>query len=148
MEPKKKSNTFCYVLILVTLLLVVYISFQGAAAWLAVSDRGVAGFDSFTEFTFELEHRIFSAPLNIYLTDYTFNWLTILGLMWFIIAVYFLTTRRKLIIGKEHGTAIWGSEKDISDLFACNLEKSEIRKVKREMFFKLLRSLLPMKVKG
>ena len=148
MEPKKKSNTFSYIIIGITLLLSVYISFQGSAAYSAVYARGVAGFDSFTETLLELERRVVSAPFDLYITDYTLNWLVMLVLIWFVASVYFLTTRRKLIIGKEHGTATWGMEKDISDLFACNLEKAEIKKINRKMFFKLLRSFIPLKAKG
>ena len=141
MEPKKKSNTFNYIVIVTTFLLAFYISFHGSAAYSAVYEGGSAGVDVFNYTLIELERRISDTPFGLYFTDYTVNWLAVLIFIWLIATIYFMTTKRKLIIGKEHGTAIWGTQEDISDLFACNLEKAEIKKVERKMMLKLPSSL-------
>jgi type IV secretion system protein VirD4 len=132
LEPKKKSKSFDIIVSAVTFVLAVYIALQGAAAYAFVSDAGLVGFEVFGEVLSELERRVAGSPFSFEWTDVTSTYLVVILLAWFIAVVYFITTRRKLIIGKEHGTAEWGDKKDISDLFAVNILKGEITRVKKK----------------
>ena len=138
MEPQKKSKVFRNIVIVFCLIFAVFLSFHGAASYVVVAESEAVGFDAIAEILFEIENRIANSTFDLYITDYTFNWLGVLVLIWFIATVYFVTTRKKLIIGKEYGTAEWGSLKDIKDLFADNLRKKDLKKLRTKTFFNLL----------
>ena len=55
--------------------------------------------------------------------------------VWALIAAYVLTDNRTYLAGnKYYGTARWGEQKDIKDLFAENIKKAEIRKARKMIF--------------
>jgi type IV secretion system protein VirD4 len=132
MEPKKKSKSFDIIVSAVTFMLAVYVAIQGAASYVFAVDAGKYGFDVIGEALSEFERRVSGSPLSFEWTDLTFAWLIVILFAWFIAVLYVLSTRRNLILGKEHGTAKWGEQKDISDLFAANILKKEITRIKKK----------------
>ena len=129
MEPKKKSKSFDVIISAMTFVLTVFVAFHGAHAFSSVRSSGIVGLNSFGEVLNRFESHISSRPFELSFNEYTVSCLGIFVFIWFVSVVYVLTTRKKLIIGKEHGTAEWGTLKDISELFASNILKAEKAKV-------------------
>ncbi|BAL01888.1 hypothetical protein OBV_p-00330 (plasmid) [Oscillibacter valericigenes Sjm18-20] len=51
--------------------------------------------------------------------------------IWFISVAYWFTSKKNYITGKEYGTAKWGTQKDISDLFAITIMNKEIKQARQ-----------------
>lgn len=101
------------------------------AALEAAQGTVTQGMDSFN---------VLSECLNVRLADpsLSFEWnenvkkaLMWGGFLWFIVIAYWFTSKKKYITGKEYGTAEWGKQKDISDLFASSLMNKELKQATR-----------------
>lgn len=138
MKPRKKSN-FEYFVAAGLLLIVVFFSLHiGMAITEAQeieAEQGFAseGFDSLNLIMDCLNTRLADSSLS-----FAFGWnenvqnsLLWGCFIWFILAAYWFTSKRKYIAGKEYGTAEWGSLKDIQDLFAVTIMNKEIAQAKR-----------------
>lgn len=133
MKPKKKSN-IDYIIAGMALLVAIFISLN---VGMALTDKGAIetaqGEASFNFNTFFdcFNDRIANNPF-----DYSWNENVKKSLLWgcfvwFIAIAYWFTSKKKYIVGKEYGTAEWGKQKDISDLFAVNLMNKELKQAKQ-----------------
>lgn len=136
MKPRKKSNVE-YVFVVASLLLAVFLSLK---VGMALTDKALVeaaqggGSDALSSY------ELFMDCLTVRLADgsLAFEWdenikkALLAGVfIWFIAAAYWFSEKRKYISGKEFGTAEWGKNKDIRDLFAATLLKKELAKAKR-----------------
>jgi len=135
-KPRKQSNAE-YIIAALTLLAALFLS---AKAGMALSDKAVIesaqeavteGIDSFNLFFDCFNAQVTVTPLSFVWNDNVKNSLLLGGLLWFIAAAYWFTSKKKYIMNKEYGTAEWSKEKNISDLFAVNLMNKEIKLVKQ-----------------
>lgn len=136
MKPKKQSNAE-YIIAVVSLLLVVFLSLK---AGMALTDKaaiesaqGTAfeGIDSFNVFMDCFNAQLADVSLSFVWNDNVKMALAWGCFVWFLVVAYWFTSRKKYITGKEYGTAEWGKQKDISDLFAINLMNKEIKQAKQ-----------------
>lgn len=136
MKPKKQSNAE-YVLAAVALLIVIFFSLK---AGMALTDKvaietaqgaSVEGVDGFNLFVECFNERLADPSLSFEWNESVRKALMWGGFLWFIAVAQWFTSKRKYIKGKEFGTAEWGKEKDISDLFAVNLMNKEIKQAKQ-----------------
>lgn len=70
-------------------------------------------------------------PDEIYINDYTKNFVMWAGFGWFIIVLMIMNSKKNYIHGKEFGTSRWGTQNDIRDLFASTILAKEIKKAKQ-----------------
>jgi type IV secretory pathway TraG/TraD family ATPase VirD4 len=118
------------ILVVAVGLVVLYLGLQFAAA-LSASEKTatksivLVALDNFSD---RIENHAFSFAV----VPETGKVLGVCLLVYAIGMAYYFTTRKNLIVGKEHGTAKWGGIADIRDLFATNIEKKEIFQAKLE----------------
>ncbi len=131
----EKIKKWEYIIAAVSLLIIMYLAIQFG---MAITDKVniekrnqtvITGLDSYVLITSQFESRITSLTLTFKFNSHVRTCLFWSICIWSIAALYYFTARRNYIAGKEYGTARWGKEKDISDLFACNLMKADIKKV-------------------
>lgn len=136
MKPRKESGAG-YILAAIALLMVILISINAGMAWTDVkvmeATQGiqVQGIDGFSQFINCFERRLAEDSLSFVLNDNVKTALIWGVFLWFIVVAYLFNSQKKYIAGKEYGTAKWGTQKDISDLFAVNIAKKEIRQAKQ-----------------
>ena len=143
MKPKKKSSLE-YFIAAGLLLIVVYFALHlgmamtEAAAIEAEQQTAQETVQSGGAATFELVMQRFEIRLADSSLSFAFEWnenvrtcLMWGCFLWFIFCAYWFTSKKKYITGKEYGTAEWGTQKDISDLFAENIMKKELRQAKQ-----------------
>jgi len=129
-KPKKQDSTIV-IIAAVALVFTVFLAVHGAGAYVDV--QADAGFE-FGAFLNALEVRT-NEPFDIEMNDYSMTFLFWGGFVWFVTVAYITTNKKNTIAGKEHGTAKWGTQSDIRDLFAENVLKEEIKKVTKAKFF-------------
>lgn len=130
MKPKKKSNAEI-IIAGIALLVVVFLSVQ---VGMALTDKaaleaeqgtvtdGMDGLMSFMDcFSVRVQSPAFEWNDNV---KQSLMWG---GFAWFIVTAYWFTSKKKYIAGKEYGTAEWGTQKDIRDLFASTLMIKELK---------------------
>lgn len=134
MKPKKKS-LFPLIMYGLCLLFVAYISTHCASAYnyteKQISKGKIEESNRLSTFTAELSNRLTHKPFNFKKNKYTGKSLMYGALLWLIVVLYFESSKKNFIHGKEFGTAKWGSKSDISDLFAENIAKLEIERAKK-----------------
>lgn len=147
MKPKKKDNTLEILFAIVMLVAVVFISWHAGMANTAVkAEQKETAEAAQTQpadaaakqkpNNIEMFMRHFENSLNNNTTDFKWDENVKKALMWgcfvwFIVVAYIATNKKKYIRGKEFGTAVWGSKKDISDLTASNIMLKEIKRAKK-----------------
>ncbi len=135
MRPKKQSSIE-YILAVIALFVVIYISVQ---AGMALNDKSaieatqgaVQGIDGFNLFSDCLSARLSKPSFDIVWNENVKKALSCGAFLWFLAIAYWTTSKKKYISGKEYGTAEWGQRKDISDLFAINIMNKEIKQAKQ-----------------
>ncbi|MBD5403027.1 type IV secretory system conjugative DNA transfer family protein [bacterium] len=136
MKPRKQSSAE-YVILALSLLAVVFLSLK---AGMALTDKaaieaaqGMAsdGLNSFNVYMDCFNARLADPSLSFEWNENVKKTLSFGGFVWFLVTAYWFTSKKKYITGKEYGTAEWGKQKDISDLFAINLMNKEIRQAKQ-----------------
>lgn len=136
MKPRKQSNAE-YIIAAVAFLVVIFISIK---AGMALSDKAAMeaakgtvteGIDSFNMFMDCFNKQLADPSLSFEWTENVKTAITWGAFLWFIVVAYWFTSKKKYITGKEYGTAEWGTQKDISDLFAVNIMNKEIKQAKK-----------------
>lgn len=136
MKPKKKSN-IDYLFAGIVLLVAIFISLNVGMALTdtgaleeaqGVVTEGSVGFNTFFDC---FNDRIENNPFDYSWNENVKNSLMWGCFIWFIVIAYWFTSKKKYILGKEYGTAEWGKQKDISDLFAVNLMNKELKQAKQ-----------------
>lgn len=135
MKPKKKNRTD-YFIAAIILLAVIFVAWNAGMALtdqaaLRVTGETVQGAERMTVFFECLNSRLTERPFELEWNEAARKSLLWGIFIWFLAAASYFTSSKKYIAGKEHGTAEWGSEKDISDLFAVNLMNKELKQVKK-----------------
>lgn len=119
----------------VCLLLVLFFSLHGAIVYESIIKMVATGEieknQQFMTFLNLLSDRIAMKPFAIRFNQYTQNWVVYSGFGWLIVVLAIESGKKNYIHGKEFGTAKWGTQSDISDLFASTLETQEIKRAKQ-----------------
>lgn len=127
MKPYKRNTKFIRTLAVISLLATIYIALYGSLANMMAKNSGAIGMDEIVETMNNFVPAIIETPNPVNaINDGTGTWLMFVLGGWLIAVMYVLNTRKKYIRGKEHGTAEWGEEHHISDLFAENLLELEV----------------------
>lgn len=134
MQPKKK-NTILPIIYIVSFFIILLFALHGAIVYEDVTtmfelgeirkNQQIATF--ITMFADRTNDALFSISFN----QYTPKWLMYGGVLWLVIVLGIESSKRNFIHGKEFGTARWGTQSDIQDLFAENIKEEEIKKAKR-----------------
>ena len=135
MKPKKKSSTMSFVIFGIILFFVVMFCLHGAIAYEAsdmlfqngVIEKRQIYADCFNR----LLTRLNETPSDIYINQFTAKWVSIGCFAWFIIVLMLTSNKKNYIHGKEFGTARWGTQSDIRDLFSHTIVANEIKKAKQ-----------------
>lgn len=134
MQPKKKSMVDP-IIYGVCLVLVLYLALHGAIVYETVINMVTAGEieknQQLMTFLNLFSDRLSLHPLSIGYNQYTQNWLIYGGLGWLIVVLAIEGGKKNYIHGKEFGTARWGTQADIRDLFASTLEAQDIKRAKQ-----------------
>ena len=136
MEPKKQSKGK-YMIASIGLVIILMFSFSIGMAMTKKSEveinKGIKteGIDSINLFLECLNTQIEKEPLNIEWNQYVKKSIMWGGFLWFLICASYFNSKKNYIAGKEYGTAEWGTQKDIKDLFASTLMEKEIKQAKR-----------------
>lgn len=143
MKPvKKSSKSFRLIVVVACLLVIAFIALHGAAAYKYVQFRGdIQGLNVFAAVLVELEARASSDPLGFEWNEHSAMWLGVSVFAFLLAYAHITLSKKKMISGKEHGTAVWGSKADIEDVFAENVLKGELAKAKREAPKEFLKDL-------
>lgn len=151
MKPKKKDY-FEYVVAGIAFVVAMFMAFQ---AGIALDDMAALETAQGSSFSGSDIFRVFFECFSTRLNDPSFKlvwnenmkkallWGVVL---WFLPVGYYFTGKRNYIAGKEYGTAVWGTVKDISDLFANTLMKKELERA-RQAANPILRFFLRGKVR-
>lgn len=119
----------------ICLAIVVYLALQLAACWNTVQITVADKTSAFLKFTDTIGERLSQNTFDIEWNKYSQQYLLFGFVAWVLGIMYYFSTRKNYIAGKEFGTARWGRESDIRDMFAENIEKEEIKKAKRIRHF-------------
>lgn len=79
----------------------------------------------------ELFNRMALTPFEFIINSYTGTFLIYTVIGWFIVVAAVQNSKKNYIHGKEFGTAKWGTYSDIKDLFAENIMKKEVQRIKQ-----------------
>lgn len=137
MKPKSKSS-FDLVLAIILLLLIMFLAFHIASSWeyaninASEDDKNL---DIFMEFYNDVGIRLNTVPFEFEWNEYSKPVLLYSFLFWMFGALWYFTTRKNYIAGKEHGTARWGNLSDVKHMFAESLEKQDIIDAKKLRWF-------------
>ena len=135
MKPKKKSSTMSVVVFGLCLLFVIFICLHGAIAYEASDALFQSGEiekrQVFSDCLSRLTTRLNECPTDIQFNQFTKKWVSIGCFAWFIIMLMLTSNNKNYIHGKEYGTARWGSQSDIRDLFSKTIMDGEIKKEKK-----------------
>lgn len=145
MEPKKKSS-LGIIIGAISLAFAVYFGAEAGMAWSeAAGDGGtVNDLSVFLKYlTDRLNGDLFA---NFFWNDFVLKGIGIALFVWFLILLMLNSNRRNFIRGKEYGTAKWGSNKDIKDLFAKNIEAEQLKDAKK-VKYAITRFLLKRQLK-
>lgn len=132
MKPKKQSNAE-YIIAAVALLIVIFVSLKAGmaltdkAAMEAAKGTVTTGIDSFNMFMDCFNTRLADPSLSFEWNENVKTALKWGCFSWFIVVACWFNSKKKYITGKEYGTAEWGTQKDISDLFAVNIMNKLIK---------------------
>lgn len=131
MKPKKKSY-FDYIIYALALFLILFLSLHAAMAQDKTSSmiqKGEISQSDEVKTIFALVNEsVTKSPFDIKITRYTKRYIAYSMFFWFIMVLAFENSKKNYIHGKEFGTARWGTEGDIRDLFAKNIMEKEIKK--------------------
>lgn len=134
MKPKQKSLAEP-IIYAVVLAVVVFVCLHGAIAYettITLVEQGqIEQSQQVLNCVNELMNRLTYESDDIYFNDYTKQWLTWGCFGWFIVVLMITNNRKNYIHGKEFGTAKWGTQADIKDLFASTIVAQEIKKAKQ-----------------
>lgn len=134
MKPKKKS-IYPVIIYGLCLLFVMYISIHAASAYdyteKMLNKGKIEESGKISAFMGELSNRLSVKPLKLKKTKYTEKSIMYGAFLWLIVVLYIENSKKNYIHGKEFGTARWGGVSDISDLFAENILKIEIKRAKQ-----------------
>ena len=136
MKPKKQSNLE-YVIAGIVFVVVMFFSFKfgvamsNKALYEMTSGYPVEGINGFNMVMKYFEKELANPNIDFAWNEQIKTALMWGGFLWFIGVAWYFTSKRKYISGKEFGTAEWGTQKDISDLFAVNLMNKEIAQAKK-----------------
>lgn len=133
LKPEKKSNIDA-ILAFACLIFIVYFALQFAACWNTAQLTAIDKTDKvkiFSMFINEINVYLAKQPLAFEWNCYSKPFLFWACFIWLMAVAYYFTTRKSFIAGKEYGTARWGRESDIRDMFAENIEKEEVKDIKR-----------------
>lgn len=79
---------------------------------------------------FEKELTIVSLNKLIW-NEYIKKSMLLFGFVWFMIVATIYSDQKNLITNKEYGTARWGKDSDVRNLFASNIMMKELEQVKK-----------------
>lgn len=137
MQKQKKNND----LIVIGIIALVLALFLGLNLGFAMYDmelleqeqkeafEGTEKFSKIAEF-FEEELKEISIK-NFRWNDTVKKPVLVAFFVWFLAIAYYYSERKNFITGKEYGTARWGTQNDIRELFAENVMQKDIQKAKR-----------------
>lgn len=126
MEPKKKSSLG----IIIGAISIVFAVYFGAEAGMAWSEavREIGTVNDLSVFLKNLTDRLNGDLFaNFFWDNFVLKGIGIALFTWFLIFLMLNSNRRNFIRGKEYGTAKWGTNADIKDLFAKNIEAKQLR---------------------
>lgn len=128
MKPRKKSNSWIYISIIV-FVTVLFLSIHISMAYgksVTIDENGKSKLD-FNTLMNELNYTTSEKPFDFYFNEYS---KTIVGyscLLCALVIIYIRSTKRKYIAGKEYGSADWGSIKQLEKLSWKNTKKTLIK---------------------
>lgn len=135
MQKQKKNND----LIIIGIIALVLALFLGLNLGFAMYDmelleqevtlEGTEKFSKIAEF-FEEELKEISIK-NFRWNDTVKKPVLVAFFVWLLAIAYYYSERKNFITGKEYGTARWGTQNDIRELFAENVMQKDIQKAKR-----------------
>lgn len=133
MEPKKKraSDYLIPALVFIAALYaaaIVAVSYDYVKQFPEISSNGTEKFN-LTLFMSDLTDRLESGKISYSESTVKFLMITIFGAA--LIAGYYMTSQKKLITGKEYGTAEWGIPSQVAYLSAKGCFKAAEQKIKR-----------------
>lgn len=134
MKPKKKNSTDI-IIYGICLILVLYIALHGAIVYEDLERMMESGeilkSQQLLTFVNLLSERLSVAPMAIKFNQHTKDWLMYGGFGWMLVVLAIVSNKKNYIQGKTYGTARWGTQADIQDLFASTLEADEIKRAKQ-----------------
>ena len=137
MVKPKKQGSMEYVIAIISLVAVIFLSLKVGMAMVQKTiieeAQGIPlqGIEHFTLFFNCLEVELANPSLQVEWHEMVKKSLMWGCFIWFIAIAYWSTSQKKYIAGKEYGTAEWGTQKDISDLFAINIMNKELKQAKQ-----------------
>lgn len=141
---KKKSNNDLFVIGVITLVLVLFLSFN---LGLAIYDVEQQAQEQSVEYAPTEKIELITDSLEIHLStldiksvgdinsikdnDTVKKTVFVLCFVWFLAVAYYSSEQKNFITNKEYGTARWGNQNDIRSLFASTIKAKEIRDAKK-----------------
>lgn len=143
MEKKKKNNDAIIIwgIILVIVLFVAYnlglalTDNHDAMVASGMSEEEIASAkvtDYASDVISYFEEELATISLNrLIWNDHIKKCILLFGFVWFLVVATVYSDQKNLITNKEYGTARWGKESDVRNLFASNIMKKEIEQVSK-----------------
>lgn len=129
MTPRKK-NEHAPIIYAVILVIALYVSAQLAAAVHYVEGHETEG-NFYSAVLNKFNDTLTNEPFRFVVCDRTWKYVLYGGLGTVVTLLAISSSRKNYIHGKEFGTARWGTQADIRDLFADTLKSEEIRAARR-----------------
>lgn len=157
MEPKKK-DFLDYIIPLIGVVIIFFLSLHMAISYEVVKNEPIikeieteTGIEKREQFDYvaffnDFSNRVTNHIDEIELVDSTPKFVSGSALLCLMVWGYFATSKKKLINGKEYGTAEWATEKDIKDLTAAYISAQEIKKVKHSLKYLFARDKKKKKI--
>ena len=141
---KKKNNNDLFIVGVITLVLVLFLSFNLGLAIYDVEqselkqDKEYELTEKIELITGGFEHHLQMLDIkslhdakNIRDNDTVKKTVFTLCFVWFLAVAYYTSEKKNFITNKEYGTARWGNQNDIRGLFASTIKAKEISEAKK-----------------
>lgn len=134
MHKMNRKRKVKWILMMVSIwLILALIAIKSCMAWdsIQANEGNISVLNFFDTFTKYLLFQ-FSAPFSLTWNQASIKAVLFVSLIWLVFAIYVydLVNKNFYAKGAVHGTSVWGKLKDIKDLFAKNIMKKEIFRVK------------------
>lgn len=130
MTPRKK-NEHAPIMYAVILVIALYVSAQLASAVHYVENHEPTEENYYSAILNKFNDTLTNEPFRFVVCDRTWKFMLYGGLGTVVTLLAISSSRKNYIHGKEFGTARWGTQADIRDLFADTLKNEEVRAAKR-----------------
>jgi len=113
------------ILLIIGYLFYAFIILHSCAVYNTYEEFTLNSTSQISQFIDEVSAHIQMMPLFVP-TVQSLRQLMFFSMFYFVLAAYYLTTRKKLMIGKEHGTAKWAAKKEIKKIIDKDRDKNII----------------------